>query len=102
MPEFDFEAYTRLLKAMAHPTRLRIIDILQSEPICVKNIGELMDVNQANLSQHLSILRHCGIVSTCREGNHICYSIKDHRATWILDSLKGVTVLHSAHSVENA
>lgn len=88
MPEQDFESHTRLLKALAHPTRLRIVSILQGDPVCVKNIGELMEIQQANLSQHLSILRHCGIVSTCREGNRVCYSIKDHRAIRILDSLK--------------
>ena len=88
MSDLDFDTYARLLKALAHPTRLRIIDILQSEEICVKNIGDRMDVQQANLSQHLSILRNCGIVSTCREGNKVCYSIRDQRAVEVLDALK--------------
>ena len=88
MSDLNFEAYARLLKALAHPTRLRIVSILQVEPVCVKNIGELMDIQQANLSQHLSILRNCGIVSTCREGNRVCYSIKDRRVLHVLDSLK--------------
>ena len=88
MPDLVFDDYARLLKALAHPTRLRIIDILQREEICVKNIGDCMEVLQANLSQHLSVLRNCGIVSTCREGNRICYSIKDQRAVQVLDALK--------------
>ncbi|SVD05096.1 uncharacterized protein METZ01_LOCUS357950 [marine metagenome] len=59
MPDFDVDDYARLLNALAHPTRLRIIDILQREEICVKNIGDCMEVLQANLSQHLSVLRNC-------------------------------------------
>ena len=59
MPDLVFDDYARLLKALAHPTRLRIIDILQREEICVKNIGDCMEVLQANLSQHLSVLRNC-------------------------------------------
>ena len=59
MPDLDVDDYARLLKALTHPTRLRIIDILQREEICVKNIGDCMEVLQANLSQHLSVLRNC-------------------------------------------
>lgn len=84
----DFDTQAQLLKALAHPTRLRIIEILQREAICVKNIGELMDVPQANLSQHLSILRNCGVVSFCRDGNRVCYSIRDERAARILNALQ--------------
>jgi DNA-binding transcriptional ArsR family regulator len=88
MSDLDYETYARLLKALAHPTRLRIVEILQREPICVKNIGDCMDVQQANLSQHLSVLRNCGIVSTCREGNRVCYSIRDQRVVSVLEALR--------------
>jgi ArsR family transcriptional regulator len=88
VPDMDFETQTQLLKALAHPTRLRIIEILRQEPVCVKHIGDLMDIPQANLSQHLSILRSHGIVSCCREGSRICYSVRDPRAVHILDVLK--------------
>lgn len=91
MASIDFDVEAQMLKALAHPTRLRIIEILQMEPICVKHIGDLMDVPQANLSQHLSILRNCGILSCSREGNRICYSIRDERAADILDILKAKT-----------
>lgn len=91
MPDPDFEAYAQLLKALAHPTRLRIVEILKRERVCVKNLGELMDLQQANLSQHLSILRNMGIVSCCREGNRICYTIRDPRAVQVLESLNPMT-----------
>ncbi len=91
MLDTDFDNLAWVLKALAHPTRLQIVEILQREPICVKNIGDCMDVQQANLSQHLSVLRNCGIVSTCREGNRVCYSIKDQRAVSVLRALKSDT-----------
>lgn len=90
MPDADFEAHAQLLKALAHPTRLRILEILKTERVCVKSLGELMDLHQANLSQHLAILRSLGIVSCCREGNRICYSIRDPRAVKVLESLDTV------------
>jgi DNA-binding transcriptional ArsR family regulator len=95
MVDMDFETDAQILKALAHPTRLRIIEILQQEPICVKHIGDLMDVPQANLSQHLTILRNGGIVSCAREGNRSCYSIRDSRATHILAILKSHAFDHS-------
>ncbi|MBM3265179.1 MAG: winged helix-turn-helix transcriptional regulator [candidate division Zixibacteria bacterium] len=86
--ETNFETQALMLKALAHPTRLRIVEILSKEAICVKHIGDLMDVPQATLSQHLSVLRNSGIVACCREGNRICYSIRDTRASYILETLK--------------
>lgn len=87
MSDIDFDATAQLLKALAHPTRLRIVEMLRQEPLCVKNIEDLTDLQQANLSQHLSILRNHGIVSTCRDGNRICYSIKDLRVIQMLEFL---------------
>lgn len=87
MPDTDFEAHAQLLKALAHPTRLRIVEILKRKRVCVKSLGELIDLQQANLSQHLAILRNTGVVSCCREGNRICYSIRDPRVVQVLESL---------------
>lgn len=77
------------LKALAHPTRIRILELLESEGRCVSNIGEKLDLKQSNISQHLGILRSRGILSLRREGGHSIYCIKDPRVTKILDLLRG-------------
>ncbi|MBN2720941.1 MAG: winged helix-turn-helix transcriptional regulator [Proteobacteria bacterium] len=77
------------LKALAHPTRIRILELLESEGRCVSNIGEKLDLKQSNISQHLGILRSRGILSLRREGGHSIYCIKDPRVAKILDLLRG-------------
>ena len=75
------------LKALAHPTRIRILDLLNQEGRCVSNIGEKLDLKQSNISQHLGILRSRGILSLRREGGHYIYCIKDTRALKILSMI---------------
>ena len=76
------------LKALAHPMRIRILELLNQEGRCVSNIGEKLDLKQSNISQHLGILRSRGILSLRREGGHSIYCIKDARALKILSMIK--------------
>lgn len=65
------------LKAIAHPTRLLILKELQKGEKCVRDIQELLDIPQANLSQHLSILRSQKIIDYRRSGRLACYFLRD-------------------------
>jgi ArsR family transcriptional regulator, arsenate/arsenite/antimonite-responsive transcriptional repressor len=58
------------LKAIADPTRLRILDLLvqQSEPICVCDITPLFDQLQPTISHHLRLLREAGLIDTEKWG----------------------------------
>ncbi len=76
------------LKALAHPTRIRILELLDQEGRCVTNIGEKLDLKQSNISQHLGILRSRGILSLRREGGNSIYCIKDMKALKILKLIK--------------
>ena len=76
------------LKALAHPTRISILEMLQKEGRCVTNIGEKLNLKQSNISQHLGILRSRGILSLRREGGHSIYCIKDPKALKILSLLQ--------------
>ncbi|MBS3819026.1 winged helix-turn-helix transcriptional regulator [bacterium] len=60
-------------KALAHPTRIKIIRKLLFQDQCVGNIEESLNVPQANVSQHLHILRTCGIVDYRMDGKRRCY-----------------------------
>ncbi len=87
--EQDLTIRAEYLKALAHPTRIKILELLDQEGRCVSNIGEKLDLKQSNISQHLGILRSRGILSLRREGGHSIYCIKDPRALRILSLLKG-------------
>ncbi len=77
--EEKLEELAEFFKALSHPVRLKIISILIEGKQCVKNLGELLNMSQPSVSQHLSILRSRGIVGWKREGSVICYYIKDER-----------------------
>lgn len=62
-----------LLRILAHPTRLAIVQKLSLGPKCVTDIHELLDVAQANVSQHLSLLRSYRVVDYHEDGKLRCY-----------------------------
>ena len=62
-----------LLKIVAHPVRLAILAEVIHGPKCVNAIQELLDVRQANVSQHLTVLRHNGLIAFHQDGARRCY-----------------------------
>jgi len=74
----DNERYTYMasvMKAMAHPTRLFIVDELDKGP---KNVGELtamVGIDMSTISRHLSILRHAGIIAATKNNNQMIYRL---------------------------
>ncbi len=65
------------LKAMADPTRLRILHSLQAGERCVTDILGQVGGSQANISKHLSVLRRAGLVDCRRDGVNVYYRIED-------------------------
>jgi ArsR family transcriptional regulator len=64
-----------LFKALAHPTRLAIIDLLRGGELCVCNLEQALGCRQAYVSQQLTVMRDAGIVSVRREGWRIYYRV---------------------------
>ncbi len=77
-----------LLKVLAHPTRLAILNVLTPGPKCVTDVCELCEASQPNISQHLTVLRHEGVVKYYEEGKSRCYFIaQPKRIAMILGAL---------------
>jgi ArsR family transcriptional regulator len=68
-------AYAALLKALAHPTRLQIVAELLKGTKCVNDIQEILPASQANISQHLCVLRNAGLVDFAQDGSQRCYYV---------------------------
>src|SRR5207247_7394185 len=69
------ERRVRQLKALAHPTRLGMLQRLALEPeICACDLGDAFAVSQPTVSEHLRVLREAGLVRTRRQGTTICYA----------------------------
>jgi len=69
----DSQAAAELLKAFSHPTRLAILLELVVGPKCVTDMEDLLPARQANISQHLAVLRHAKLVDFAQDGALRCY-----------------------------
>ena len=67
----------RFFKALAHPTRIRILEILVGGSRTVHQLQEALTLEQAAVSQQLAVLRNQGIVNTDKEGLAVRYSLRD-------------------------
>ncbi len=81
----DFEQMASLFKSLAHPARLRILLRTVSGRLCVRELQENLGRSQANVSQHLRILRDQGLVVPERRGNEVCYHLADPRIARIIE-----------------
>ena len=70
-----FNQHANLLKALASPKRLEILQLLRDQEMTVSRIQEMLYLPQGNLSQHLQVLRNAKVVKTSREGEQIYYKI---------------------------
>lgn len=73
----DYHRQAALLKAIGHPIRLRIVDLLRCEPECVCHLSAALDKPQPYVSQQLAILRNAGVIVDEREGTNIFYRLAD-------------------------
>jgi len=77
-----FEARARIIKAMAHPTRLFIIEELAKEERCVCDLTDMIGADISTVSKHLSVMKNAGIVVDEKRGSQVFYKL---RVTCILN-----------------
>ncbi len=70
-----FERQANICKAFANPTRLQLLDLLGKGDQPVSALQQYLQISKANLSQHLTILRAAGVVTTHRNGKHVVCSL---------------------------
>ena len=71
----DYAAQASVIKAMAHPTRLLILNSLKKKETCVCELRDLVGDDMSTVSKHLSILKNAGLVAARREGNWLHYRL---------------------------
>lgn len=82
------DEYAKLLKALAHPVRLCIVQgLLKCDGCNVSDIQNCLDIPQSTLSQHLATLRHSGIIVGDRNGLEIIYKVIHPKVPIIIDVL---------------
>lgn len=99
MDERLFSMEAEFFKALAHPTRVRILKLLRDDEKCVCEFTEDLDIEQSNMSQHLAILRKQGIVSFRKEGLKVIYKINYPQVFDILDLVEEILVSQVNHTL---
>ena len=70
------EARARILKAIAHPSRIFIVEKIRNKPHCVCELAEMIGIDSSTTSKHLSVLKNAGIIEDRKEGTTIYYSLR--------------------------
>ena len=85
-----YKLHAAICHTLANPKRLEIIDKLRTHELSVTELAEALEISQANLSQHLALMRQRGIVSTRREGSSVFYSLSNPKIIQACDLMRQV------------
>lgn len=70
-----YEARARIAKAMAHPSRLLLLDALQQKERCVCELTDMVGADQSTVSKHLAVLKQAGLIADRKKGVNTYYRI---------------------------
>ena len=90
MPQQLANFKAEFFKALAHPIRIRILDCLRDGEKGVNELSETMQIEPANVSQQLAILRVRNIVFGRKSGSNVYYSVSDRTVFKLLDVAKNI------------
>ncbi|TMK70893.1 MAG: winged helix-turn-helix transcriptional regulator [Actinobacteria bacterium] len=77
LPDDLIELIARRFRVLADPTRIKLLDVLRRGEASVHELRETIGTTPQNVSKHLAVLLHGGIVARRKEGNFVYYSIAD-------------------------
>ena len=85
-----YELHAQMCKVFTSPKRLEILNMLRDKELSVGQLVKKANIRQANISQHLSILREKGIVKTRRAGKTIFYSLTNSKIIKAFDIIREI------------
>lgn len=84
------ETRATVLKALAHPARLFMLEELGKMPYCVNELTEMVGLDVSTVSKHLSLLKNAGLVKDEKKGKQVYYSLRMRCALNFLDCVEAV------------
>lgn len=84
-------AVTAVFKALMHPARIAILDVLREGDHCVCHLETVLDLRQAYVSQQLAVLRNAGLVTDERDGLNVFYRVANPSTFLLLDMAREMT-----------
>lgn len=100
MPEALRRFKADIFQALAHPTRIAIIELLGEGELSAGDLIAKLDMEQANVSQHLTVLRAKRLVVNRKEGNQVFYSVRDPIINKVLALMRRYFQKHLKESLE--
>ncbi len=82
------ERVANTLKAVAHPVRLRIIELLEDREMCVNELIDSLGTKPAITSQQLGLMKDRGVLSSRRDGNHVYYRVSNPNVLRVIDCIR--------------
>ena len=92
MYEKIFQLLEEVFKVLANQKRLEIIQLLSNTQLSVNEMVEMLGLPQANLSQHLSLMRRSGLLKITRKGTKVYYQLADQRVAELVLSVRDLLI----------
>ena len=99
MPDTLRRFKASIFQALAHPTRIAIIEVLREGELPAGTIVDRLGLEQANASQHLAVLRSRNILIKRKEGNQVFYSVRDPLLIEVLDTMRRYFQAHVEEAI---
>jgi ArsR family transcriptional regulator len=81
-------------KALSHPARIKILELLRDGELSVTELQDHLEIESSGVSQHLSVLRHKGIVESRKAGTSVYYRVRDAEIYNLLDVARRIFTNH--------
>jgi len=86
-----YETRAKVLKALAHPARLKLVDVLaEHEEVCVCELTEAVGSDMSTVSRHLALLKNAGIVESEKQGQMVYYRLRVKCLTSLFGCIESV------------
>lgn len=85
-----FELHADMCKVFSNATRLEILNLLRNKEISVSQLVEKTGLSQANVSQHLAVMKNKGIVQSSRKGKNVYYRLVNQKIVQAFDLIREV------------
>lgn len=95
-----FEARAKIIKAMAHPSRLFMVDQLSRGERCVCELTDMVGADISTVSKHLALLKKAGIVADRKEGLQVYYRLKTPCILRFFDCVESVQAANAGANAE--
>jgi ArsR family transcriptional regulator len=89
-----------IFQALAHPSRVAIVEYLRYGEMSVGRLCEKVGIEQANASQHLAVLRNKHIVESRKQGNQILYRLRDPLVADMLELMRTYFFAHMNEAMQ--